>query len=427
MTGYPAATVAEAEESITPKKRLRTLTFSTSKAITLAFLGNIVVFESATVTSQHLGNQPIAQHGFSHWFVHQSGGGNYNDPPLVVNGSCVNVKGYISDIITDDVMDQIKARESAGAGPWHFELHFTAPHAPYTGADGKASSMHPAKFVNMYENCSFDSLPQNVTRHPWTLHGKGGLSDHCFDNIECWKGYYAATTAMDWNIGRVLQLLDDLNITNNTLVIFASDHGFNLRHHGMVGKGNAGYPLNMFDTSLLVPMIWRHPGVIPATPQHNFVQVVDFAPTLLAYIGSFAANPTKYVLPDFANQAGSSFVDLLKGQQRPEQPTIVGEFGACRSARNATHKLILRKDGPVEVYDLNFDAQEMNNLAGSTGVPPGLRLDLDTFFGLYADPFRTGWNEQVTGAGQLEMVGWGANASATKFGQQGGFSHYKCQ
>eukprot|EP00054_Salpingoeca_dolichothecata_P030547 m.249506 g.249506 ORF g.249506 m.249506 type:complete len:127 (+) comp26685_c1_seq38:460-840(+) len=112
-----------------------------------------VVFESATVTSQHLGNQPIAQHGFSHWFVHQSGGGNYNDPPLVVNGSCVNVKGYISDIITDDVMDQIKARESAGAGPWHFELHFTAPHAPYTGADGKASSMHPAKFVNMYENC----------------------------------------------------------------------------------------------------------------------------------------------------------------------------------------------------------------------------------------------------------------------------------
>ena len=69
---------------------------------------------------------------------------------------------------------------------------------------------------------------------------------------------------MDANIGRVVEAVETAGLTKRTLFIFTSDHGYNVGHHGLCGKGNAGWPLNMFDTSLKIPMIWRMPGTIKA-------------------------------------------------------------------------------------------------------------------------------------------------------------------
>ena len=78
---------------------------------------------------------------------------------------------------------------------------------------------------------------------------QGGLTRQCLYNSQCQLGYYVAVTAMDKNIGRILQALQNHKIDEQTLVVFASDHGFNAGHHGLWGKDNAAYPLNMFDTS----------------------------------------------------------------------------------------------------------------------------------------------------------------------------------
>ena len=135
----------------------------------------------------HLGNSEQALHGYNWWqFVHQSGGGSYIEPPIVANGSCVTLKGYVTDMIADDA---VRFVHTHGKAPkWYLGVHFTAPHAPYYGKDGKAASMHPPSVVALYENTSFDSVPNlslavehgfhyRIRNGPWTQLNPGVKTD----------------------------------------------------------------------------------------------------------------------------------------------------------------------------------------------------------------------------------------------------------
>lgn len=76
--------------------------------------------------------------------------------------------------------------------------------------------------------------------HPWL-----GWDPTEEQRRETLRGYFTAISAMDNNIGRVLERLDSLGIRENTLVGFLSDNGFSMGHHGICGKGNGTYPMNM--------------------------------------------------------------------------------------------------------------------------------------------------------------------------------------
>lgn len=79
----------------------------------------------------HLGNQPVPQHGFEpeHYFVHQSGGGDYNNAPLIVDLECTNVPGYVTYVLANRTIDELRSYKAASK-PFIHHLHFTAPHAP---------------------------------------------------------------------------------------------------------------------------------------------------------------------------------------------------------------------------------------------------------------------------------------------------------
>ena len=72
-------------------------------------------------------------------------------------------------------------------------------------------------------------------------------------------GYYAAITAIDAGIGKILDYLDVHGLAEETVVIFTSDNGMNMGHHGIWGKGNGTYPPNMYDSSIKVPFLIRAP------------------------------------------------------------------------------------------------------------------------------------------------------------------------
>ena len=99
----------------------------------------------------HLGDSQIPQHGFTDWFVHQSGGGRYNDAPMVRNGQLVDEPGYVTDRITDEALALLDRYAGAGA-PFYLSVHYTAPHSPWTG--------HPQAIVDSYADCPFASCPQ---------------------------------------------------------------------------------------------------------------------------------------------------------------------------------------------------------------------------------------------------------------------------
>ena len=379
----------------------------------------------------HLGDQQTAQHSFSHWFVHQKGAASYINPPMVKDLQCVNIEGYVTDIITDDAINFLNNYTASGdPNPFYLSVHYTAPHSPYFGEGGKADTMHPPEIVKLYDNATFVSCPQEP-ESPYAKRGwlAGGLTRECLGKRECLKGYYAAVTAMDLNIGRILDTLKTNALDRNTLVVFTSDHGFNAGHHGLWGKGNAAYPLNMFDTSLKIPMIWRHSGVIKPGVEESVVQVLDVAPTLLDYAGN-------YSFPVDSNIAGQSFIDLLlepaKRNSRKER-TIYGEYGQTRYARiNATMKYVSRFTSHLELYDLTKDANETTNLI-QPFTASAMEYDdkvnmydraMRQFFSFYEDPYVSGWDKSVMGGGQLRAVyynhsGWPTTPPFTRLQLQG--------
>ena len=142
----------------------------------------------------HLGNSVLPQQGFSHWFVHKTGGGPYNDAPMIRDGELFNAPGYVTNVITDDALDYIDTHATDDS-PFYLSVHYTAPHSPWTG--------HPQDIVDSYDDCPFESCPQEPI-HPWA----GNLTKNAHGNREMLKGYFAAVTAMDLDVGRILDKLE---------------------------------------------------------------------------------------------------------------------------------------------------------------------------------------------------------------------------
>jgi len=338
----------------------------------------------------HLGASQLPQHGFSHWYAHQLGGGPYHNAPMIRDGQPVEEPGYITDAITDDALAFIR-RHARDPQPFYLSVHYTAPHSPWTG--------HPQEIVASYDDCPFASCPQEP-RHPWAV----SLTDQCLGNREMLKGYFAAVTAMDANIGRLLDQIEALGLAQDTLVIFMSDNGFSCGHHGFWGKGNGTEPRNMYENSIRVPAIFSHPGSLPqGLAPTAVVSAYDFMPTLLDYLGL----PS----PEARNLPGRSFLAALRGDggEIREDVVIYDEYGNTRMLRTRDWKLVRRyPDGPDELWDLANDPDERRNLMADPRQARRVRElseRMEAWFARYVEPNMDGLQQEVNGLGQMRRVG----------------------
>jgi len=346
----------------------------------------------------HLGHSQLAQHGFSHWYVHQSGGGDYNRPPMIRGGELITECGYVTHLITDDALAFLD-RRAGDEEPFYLGVHYTAPHSPWSG--------HPQDIVDSYDECEFASCPQEAV-HPWAA--DQDLTQRCLGNREMLKGYFAAVTAMDADVVRILDKLESLGWRDNTLVVFASDNGFSCGHHGFWGKGNGTVPLNMYENSVRVPFLMSHPGRIPqGSAEEGMFATYDFMPTLLDYLD--------LPVPQTQNLPGESFLPALMGEGGGRESVVVGdgrptysEYGTTRMVRTKDWKYVHRyPGGPHELYHLGDDPDERRNLVADQGQHPRageLREVLEDWFEQHGtDPGRDGRQQAVSGMGQMRPVG----------------------
>jgi arylsulfatase A-like enzyme len=308
---------------------------------------------------------------------------------MVRHGQLVDEPGYVTDVITDDALAVIDHYANAGT-PFYLGVHYTAPHSPWTG--------HPQAIVDSYDDCAFESCPQEP-RHPWA----GSLTDQCLGNRDMLKGYFAAVTAMDANLGRILDRLEQRGLRERTLVVFVSDNGFSCGHHGFWGKGNGTTPRNMYENSIRVPAIFSQPGAIPqGRAEPAMVSAYDVMPTLLEYLG--------LPLPQGRNLPGRSFLPLLRGEPMAERDSVViyDEYGPVRMLRTADWKYVHRHAyGPHELYDLASDPDERRNLADDPAQAARMRSlkgELDAWFARYVDPRRDGLRADGAQMGQAARL-----------------------
>jgi len=195
------------------------------------------------------------------------------------------------------------------------------------------------------------------------------------------REYMASVSSVDRNLGRVLQVIDELGLKDNTVVVFTSDHGYNLGHNGVWYKGNAQWKLtelppqkwpgipplqrpNLYDQSLRVPTAIRWPKVIqPGSIIKQTVSNLDWYPTLLAMAG--------VELPRGVLIRGRNFLPLLVGESIEWDNDLYCEYslkhGATshmRAMRTPQWKLMIdfHNTGREELYDLVGDPQEHHNL-----------------------------------------------------------------
>jgi len=186
-----------------------------------------------------------------------------------------------------------------------------------------------------------------------------GQANHC--NISrvlkperkrgCMAAYAACVSHMDEQVGRILDALEESGQAENTIVVYASDHGEMLFDHGLLQKHC------FYDPAVAVPLVFRGPGLPEGTECSAPVSLADILPTFLHLAG----------LPESATADGRSLADLMAGRDPDAgERAVFSEFywngRPERLIRKGRFKYVYFHDDPHQLYDIESDPHEVNNL-----------------------------------------------------------------
>ena len=183
----------------------------------------------------------------------------------------------------------------------------------------------------------FAEVPQHET-YPF---GEQNLeSRHLIDRANpraALAQYYASVTSIDEGVGRLMDTLDAEGLSDETVIIYTSDHGLNCGHHGIWGKGNGTLPLNMVDESIRIPMILNGPGIKKGQVRGEFVDHLDVFSTIVDLAGLQHPSDIDY--------AGKSFRHILAGDSAENWRQMqFCEFGNVQMVRDSRYKLVIWQD-----------------------------------------------------------------------------------
>ncbi|EMI26793.1 N-acetylgalactosamine 6-sulfate sulfatase (GALNS) [Rhodopirellula europaea SH398] len=327
-------------------------------------LGNVDVPEEIENPGHPLAN------GFDAWtgYMHQSNAHNYYPPflwknykqsfypgnvistdPIARGRVAVKRETYSHDVMTDAAFDFIREHQS---DPFLLHVHWTIPHANNEGGRLNGDGMEVPDY--------------------------GIYADEGWPNPE--KGFAAMITRMDRDMGRMMALLAELNLTEKTLVIFTSDNG---PHHEGGHSDlffNSSGPLqgskrSMHEGGIRVPFIAKWPGTIePNSISDHPSAFWDFLPTACELAGAEPPADIDGVsyLPALLNQPEKQTKHRYLYWASSEGPTSVGlrsEIwkavnypGGTKKRRSGNGKPVVSEDG-WKLFDLSSDPGEKNDVS----------------------------------------------------------------
>ena len=323
-------------------------------------------YRTAYVGKWHLDGVPRAgwtppgprRHGFDFWRAYNCShaywqGRYYGDDP-----EPIAIPGYEPAGQTDLLLEFLEREDPR---PFAAFLSWGPPHDPYDQV--------PAEYVARYDPAALTLRPNLRPLPP----GPGDLSGGrpAPDTLAL---YYAQITALDAQLGRLLDRLAALGRDADTLVVFTSDHGDML--------GSQGYMMKQqpWEESIHIPLLMRWPGSVPAGRRADgLFGLADMMPTLLGLLG---------VAPPPGMQ-GTDLSELALGRRSDGVPEVyIYDLVAAdqsvrqgipewRGVRTARHTYARTRQGPWLLYDNVADPYQMHNLVGDPDVAD-LRRSLDT-------------------------------------------------
>ena len=375
-------------------------------------------YQTAMFGKLHFGNNPK---GFDQFKI-LPGQGNYYNPDFITkHDGKINMEGYTSDIITDMTLDWL-ANERTNEEPFLLMYLHKAPHREwlppkrhytefmkkifpepatlFDNYDGRGraakeaemnllthmnwagdSKIPPAVMAELgipetaiWDHRAYNNTVGRMTEaqradwdkiyNPMIEEFKKNYPNMSQEDLMKWRyqrymqDYLGSIAAVDDGVGRVLDYLDDHNLTDNTIVVYTSDQGFYLGEHGWFDKRF------IYNESFKTPLLVRWPHVItPGTTNSQMVQNLDFAQTFLEAAGITA--PT--------DMQGESLIPLFKGDTEGFRDAVYYHYYEYPSVHMVKrHYGIVTEDYKLahfyydidewELYDSKNDLNEMNNV-----------------------------------------------------------------
>ena len=291
----------------------------------------------------HNGTQPPLHpnyQGFDEYYGFTSGHwGHYFSPPLDHNGKVLRGEGFVVDDFTNHAIDFIKTNKQ---NPFFCYLPLNTPHSPM-----------------MVEDRFYDKFADKEI--------KLKHRDRQREDVMMTRAALAMCENIDWNVGRVLKTLDDLDLADNTIVVFFCDNGPNSYRFNGGMKGKKG---TTDEGGLRSPFFIRWPGKISSGKRVSQIAgAIDLLPTLTDLVGikSQTAKPMD----------GLSLKPLLtQGKSEWPERTLFSTWGKRSTLRTQR----FRMDHKGELFDIAADRGQTKNVAGDHPViAKKLRDSLDDY------------------------------------------------
>jgi len=285
-------------------------------------------------------------------------------PSYAVDGA--DETSFTTDWLTTRTIDFIKAHHSE---PLCYMVSIPDPHGPNT-VRAPYDTMYTAKQVQ---------IPPTLKRAPgqtpkWGASAKG-VTEASLRKIM--PAYYGMVKCIDDNVGRILQTLRELDLMDNTIVIFTADHGDLCGEHGRLNKGVP------YEGSAKIPFVMYYPrSVKAATVVDQALSCVDFMPTVLSVMG----------VPSPRTVQGRDASALFTSGAPADWEDIAFIRGTHNWLCAVTHryKLVYSKQDSPWMFDLEKDPNELNNVFGEPAykeTAAALTRQLMAYCKKYADPY----------------------------------------
>lgn len=313
-------------------------------SVTYASVLRAAGYTTGYIGKWHMGMQRGQRPGFSYSasFVGQ---GKYQDCPFEINGVETPTKGWVDDVSTDYAIEFLKQNRDK---PFSLVVGFKTPHVPIVPPDRAKDRFAGEEWrpvPNLNVTAPFRESPASKAGPPAKRPTK--------------LDYFRCVSAIDDDLGRLLDSLDALGLAENTVVVFTSDNGYIFGEHS-IGDKRASY-----DESLRIPFVVRYPKLFPkGKVVDQMILNLDLAPTFLDLAG--VAIPS--------TMQGKSWAPLVAGKTDGWRKAFFYEyfledhyynFPTTMALRTDTAKLIKYPghDDWLELFDLQADPYETVNLA----------------------------------------------------------------
>ena len=245
-------------------------------------------YATGYVGKWHLGGTRAEPFGFDLSLIWTKTNNHWNSIYYPKDAPPVKTKGYNATLMTNQALEFIERHK---AEPFFLMISWNPPHSRFTDPPEGKKALYPKGSLPYRPNMRPAQTPprarRKIPRDPWKVY----------------QGYHAHVSAIDEELGRVMKKLDELNLANDTILVYASDHGSMLGSHGVGGKRQP------YEESIKTPFIVRWPRVVAAGQTiKSLFGTIDIMPSLCAIAG----------IPIPRTCSGQDFSPTMRGEKGPE-------------------------------------------------------------------------------------------------------------